>query len=136
MLVDNILDKNEQRELLQILAEFTGESTIVQSHNLASTLPLCTPPPKIEFPTMTFCLTGRFAYGPRRLCVEAIQELGGRVSERINKTVDYLVVGTFCSTDWLHTSYGLKIKDAANLRNEGHPIAIVSEDYWAQAAFK
>lgn len=135
MLVDGVLDQEEQRELHQILTEFSGESTACHCHDLAPTLPLCTPPPKIEFPTMTFCLTGRFAYGPRRICEEVIFERGGRSAGNVSGKIDYLVVGTFCSTDWLHTSYGLKIKKAAELRDTGLPIAIISEDHWAQSAF-
>lgn len=136
MLIDGILDQEEQKELHQILAEFTGESTVAHPHNLTSTLPLCNPPPKIEFPTMMFCLTGRFAYGPRRICEEVIHERGGTTVKNVSSKVDYVVIGTFCSTDWLHTSYGLKIKNAAELRESGTPICIISEDYWAQSAFK
>jgi NAD-dependent DNA ligase len=136
MLIDGILDKEEQEELHQILAAFTGESTVTHCNQLTTSLPLCSPPPKIEFPTMTFCLTGKFAYGPRRICEEVIVERGGNLANTMSGKVDYLVVGTFCSTDWIHTSYGLKIKKAAELRNQGNDVGIISEDHWAQSAFK
>lgn len=136
MLIDGIFDQDEQKELHQILAEFTGKSTVQHSHILAATLPLCNPLPRVEFPTMTFCMTGRFAYGPRKICEEVIVERGGKTNKNVSSKVDYLVIGTFCSTDWLHTSYGLKIKNAMELRETGMPIAIISEDHWAQTAFK
>jgi NAD-dependent DNA ligase len=136
MLVDGVLDEEEQIELHQILTEFTGESTVTHCHKLSPTLPLCYPSPKIEFPTMMFCFTGKFAYGPRRECEEVVHERGGKIARNVSSKVDYLVIGTFCSTDWLHTSYGLKIKNAAELRDHGSGISIVSEDYWAQSAFK
>lgn len=136
MLVDGILDQEERQELHQILAEFTGESTVTHCNELSTSLPLCSPPPKIEFPTMTFCFTGKFAYGPRKICEEVILERGGKTAGNVSGKVDYLVIGTFCSTDWLHTSYGLKIKKAAEMRETGFPIGIISEDHWAQSAFK
>lgn len=136
MLIDGILDQDEQKELHQILAEFTGESTVQHCHNLTPTLPISSPLPKIEFPTMTFCLTGKFAYGPRRICEEVIEERGGMAVKNVSAKVDYLVIGTFCSTDWIHTSYGRKIEAAAGLRESGLPIAIISEEHWAQSAFK
>ena len=136
MLVDDHLDQEEQRELLAILSEFTGESTVNHCQQLATTLPLCSPPPEVIFPDHIFCMTGKFAYGPRTLCQEVVVERGGAAATAVSGKVDYLVVGTFCSSDWLHTSYGLKIQKAAELRANGMPIAIISEDHWAQSAFK
>ena len=81
-------------------------------------------------------MTGKFAYGPRTLCQEVVIDRGGAAAKAVSGKVDYLVVGTFCSSDWLHTSYGLKIQKAAELRANGMPIAIISEDHWAQSAFK
>lgn len=136
MLIDGILDQDEQNELRQILAGFTGESTINHKHSLSCSLPLCSPPPVVKFPTMTFCLTGRFAYGSRRFCEEVVIERGGSVVKNVSAKVDYVVIGTFCSTDWIHTSYGRKIEKAAELKQTGTPIAIITEDHWAQSAFK
>jgi len=136
MLTDNVLDQNEQEELLGILREFTGESTVEIPQNLSSIFPLCQPPPIIEFPTMTFCLTGKFAYGPRRICEKVIEERGGRSTNSINYAVDYLVIGTFSSSDWAHTSYGRKIEKAVEYREKSGGISIISEDHWADGAFK
>jgi len=136
MLIDGILDDEEQKELHQILADFNGESTAAHHINLSASLPLCNPQPRIEFPSMTFCFTGKFAYGPRKVCEEVVIERGGKIENRMSLRVDYLVIGTFCSTEWAHTSYGRKIEDAVNIRAKGFPIAIISEDHWAQTAFK
>lgn len=135
MLADDIFDEAEQKELLGILQEFTGEKIISHPQTLTTTLPFDSSLPTIEFSERIFCLTGRFAYGPRRLCEGVIKDLGGIVAGNVSQKVHYLVVGTFCSTDWLHTSYGLKIENAAKLRGNGFPISIVPEDAWAQAAF-
>ncbi len=137
MLIDGVLDKNEQKELFDILKMFTGDipSTEIPV-NIASTLPFDNPAPRIEFPTMTFCFTGKFAYGPRRVCNEVVEERGGKINNKVNWDVDYLVVGYFGSRDWAHTPYGRKIEAAANYRKKGCDIAIISEDHWAITAFK
>ena len=136
MLIDNVLDQDEERELLGILREFTGESTIDTSQNLSSKLPLCQPLPIVEFPTMTFCLTGKFAYGPRRICEEVVIERGGKCTSNVTHKVDYLVIGYFSSSDWAHTSYGRKIEKAVEYREAASEISIISEDHWASTAFK
>lgn len=135
MLVDGILDSNEQIELLGILREYTGESTCAQPANMASTLPLCNPAPIVEFPTMAFCLTGKFAYGPRRICEEIVIDRGGKVQAGVTMDLDFLVVGTFSSTDWVHTSYGRKIEKAVEYREKNGRPSIIPEDLWARTAF-
>jgi NAD-dependent DNA ligase len=139
MLSDGVLDDEEQKELLQLLAEFTGESIGDESPTgrlLAATLPLCSPQPEVIFQDHVFCLTGTFAFGPRTICKEVVAERGGKVSGAMTGRVDYLVVGTLCSPSWMHTSYGRKIERAAELRASGLQIHIISEDTWASAAFR
>lgn len=135
MLRDGVLDQDEQQELLTILSQFTGESTVNHCHELATTMPLCTPPPVVAFEGRSFCLTGKFAYGPRGLCQSVVAERGGIPAGSVTQQLDYLVVGTFCSTDWLHTSYGRKIMKATEYRDRGIKISIISEDTWARSAF-
>lgn len=137
MLVDRVLDHEEQAELFELLKMFSGNICAGEvAANMTSSLPLDKPPPQIEFPTMYFCLTGKFAYGPRRACVELIKECGGVWTDLVNPDTDYLVVGYLGSSDWIHTSYGRKIERAMELRQGRSGIAIVSEDHWAKSAFK
>lgn len=135
MLVDGILDDAERLELLGILREFTGESTVARPVNMASALPLCHPAPIVEFPTMAFCLTGKFAYGPRRICEEIVLDRGGKIHPGVTMDLDFLVVGTFSSTDWAHTSYGRKIEKAVEYRERNGRPSIIPEDLWARTAF-
>ncbi len=135
ILIDGVLDEEERQELLGILREFTGESTVVLPANMAATFPLCRPAPAVEFPTMAFCLTGKFAYGPRQVCEGVVLERGGHVFERLTMDVDYLVVGTFSSSDWAHTSYGRKIEKGVEYRSKHGRPSIISEDHWSRAAF-
>jgi hypothetical protein len=44
---------------------------------------------------------------------------------------NYVVIGTFGSRDWVHTSFGRKIEKAVDYRTKGYPLAIITEDHWA-----
>jgi hypothetical protein len=58
--------------------------------------------------------TGKFAFGPRRVCEAAVEALGGRAGSSVTRVTNYLVIGTFGSRDWIHTSHGRKIEQAVN----------------------
>ncbi|MNF12093.1 hypothetical protein D3C80_2134780 [compost metagenome] len=53
----------------------------------------------------------------------------------MSKKIHYLVVGAIGNEQWLHSTYGTKIKKAVELREAGAPLAIVSEEHWQQAVF-
>lgn len=75
------------------------------------------------------------AYGPRKHCEALVVERGGLIGGSVSKKVNFLVIGSIGNDQWLHSSYGLKIKKAVELRDTGVPIAIVSEEHWQQALF-
>ncbi len=134
MLNDGVYDKQEQQELLQILTEFTGESSIDLPEPESSSFPLNKPCPEtVLFPGMKFCLTGKFVYGTRKICEESTKALGASTSKGVTLDTNYLVIGTFCSKDWIHTSYGRKIEKAVEYRDERKTgIQIIHEDVWAK----
>ena len=78
-----------------------------------------------------FVLTGQFVYGPRKIVTEAIQERGGTVTGSVSHKSDYLVVGTFGSDEWLHSTHGTKIIKAVELKQAGTPICILTEQHWS-----
>ncbi|MCB2194133.1 MAG: BRCT domain-containing protein [Deltaproteobacteria bacterium] len=136
MLCDGVLDGDEQKELLELLCSFTGQIPVERElENMSCTLPLDTPPPALHFDGMTYCFTGKFVSGTRRDCQEVVIQMGGVVKNTVSRYVDYLVIGVIGSRDWAHTSYGRKIERAVELRQEGKPLAIVSEDHWAQHVY-
>jgi hypothetical protein len=53
--------------------------------------------------------------------------LGAQTNSSINKSVNYLVIGTLASRDWLYTSQGRKIEKALLLKREGSDIKIVTQ---------
>ena len=132
MLKDRVLDLDEQKELLQILSEFTGESTIVHCQTLSSYFRFARLRRLSNYRAKSSALPGNL---PTGICEEVVTDRGGIAISTVTQKMDYLVVETFCSTDWLHTSYGRKIMKASEQREEGIKFSIISEEHWARAAF-
>lgn len=136
MLSDNRLDADEATELLDILQQFSGlQLGAAKPFHTPSTLPLNQPPPQLEWQDRVFLFTGIMAYGPRKDCEALIIERGGLIGGGVSKKIHFLIVGSIGNEQWLHSSYGTKIKKAVELRENGNPIAIISEDHWQQAIF-
>lgn len=136
MLCDGVLDQEEQQELFGLICSFTGQIPVEQElENMSSSLPLDDPPPSLTFNGSVYCFTGSFASGTRTDCHQATIKMGGEIKTSVSKKIDFLVIGVIGSRDWVHTSYGRKIEYAAQLRQDGHGIAIVSEDHWARHVY-
>lgn len=144
MLSDGILDAEESRELLAMLQNFSGLSLSQgKAENKASEasfttpndLPFNMPVPEIVWAERLFVFTGVMAYGPRKNCQALIEERGGLIGGGINKKTHYLVVGSVGNDQWRHSSYGLKIMRAVELRESGSPVAIIGEHAWQEALF-
>ncbi|HCT04864.1 MAG TPA: NAD-dependent DNA ligase [Pseudomonas sp.] len=136
MLSDGVLDENESLELLDILHQFAGISVgAPQRTAVASSLPLNDPEPELDWLNRVFLFTGVMAYGPRKDCESLVLERGGVIGNSVSKKVHFLVVGSIGNEQWLHSSYGAKIKKAVELRNSGAPIAIISETQWQRVLF-
>ena len=136
MLSDNILDAEEASELLSMLRDFSGQQlAAARPFQAPTSLPLTQPLPTLEWPERIFVFTGVMAYGPRKNCEALVIERGGQIGSGVNKKLNFLVVGSIGNDQWLHSSYGTKIKKALELREAGAPIAIVSEDHWQSALF-
>src|SRR5690606_39920010 len=65
-----------------------------------------------------------------------IFERNGQIGASISKKIHYLVVGSIGNDQWLHSTYGTKIKKAVELREAGAPLSIVSEEHWQKAVFR
>lgn len=128
-LADGVLDESEEQELLSLLMEIAGIHT--GQGKTASSLPLCCPQPELAFEGRRFVLTGRFASGSRKECEAMVCSLGGETAKGVSGQIDYLVIGTLVSEQWIHESYGRKIEKAVELRDAGKGVSIVSEEHWA-----
>ena len=74
-----------------------------------------------------FCLSGDFVSGDRESVEMMLKCLGAQTSSAVNRSVDYLVIGTLASRDWLYTSHGRKIEKALLLKRDGSDITVITE---------
>lgn len=140
MLADGVLDAEESIELLGMLRSFTGLSPgkprpSDNAFITPNSLPLCKPAPELQWNGRLFVFTGVMAYGPRKDCEALVLERNGQIGAGVSKKIHYLVIGSIGNEQWLHSTYGTKIKKAVELREAGTPIAIVSEEHWQRAVF-
>ncbi len=130
---DGRIDEAERCELSELLSAIVGGTAgIILGEDAATTLPLDAPPPVFRWPGSTFVFTGKFAFGTRADCERYVTKLGGVCNSDVTLRTNYLIIGTFGSRDWVHTSFGRKIEKAVEYRAEGHGLAIVGEDYWVK----
>ena len=136
MLSDGVLDTEESAELLEMLHQFAGLPLgSAQTFTTPSSLPLDNPAPTLSWTERVFLFTGVMAYGPRKDCESLIIERGGLIGGSVSKKIHYLIVGSIGNEQWLHSTYGTKIKKAVELRENGVPIAIISEEHWQKVLF-
>lgn len=128
---DAHVDEAERLELAEILTALVGGTAgVVLGEDAATELPLDVPAPTFEWPGAVFVFTGKFAFGTRADCQKQVTRLGALCEDSVTKRTNYLVIGTFGSRDWVHTSFGRKIQKAVDYRTAGHPLMIAAEDHW------
>lgn len=135
MLADGVFDSDEASELLGMLHSFAGLSIakpLPTEHTFTAPndLPLCIPAPELICDGRSFVFTGVMAFGPRKECQQIVLDRGGEIAKGVSKKVHYLVIGSVGNEQWRHSSYGLKIMKAVELREAGVPISIIGEQYW------
>jgi len=129
VLSDGVLDPEETALLLDTLNSFSRRDFELGEVLKASTLPLCNPAPTLGFAGKVYCFSGTFIFGQRKACEAAVFDRGGRAGSLTQKT-DVLVIGAYATESWKHSSFGNKILQASEWRDQGRPIAIVSEEHW------
>jgi NAD-dependent DNA ligase len=127
---DDVLEADEERDLIELCQQITGNPEVlhpVAAASKASTcLPFMDPPPIIVFNGTCFVVSGTFSFGTRKDVTREIRMRGGAVRDTITNDVDMLVVGNLQSTAWAHSTHGRKIEEAV-----ARAIPIVSEMHWA-----
>ena len=129
ILADGVADHDELSELLETLNQLSNTDMELGEVLKSTTLPICRPPPQLNFQDKTYCFTGTFNYGSRKQCEEAVMERGGAIGS-ITKKTNALVIGVYATESWKHSSFGNKILKACEYRDNGVPISIVSEQHW------
>ena len=97
--------------------------------------PFDRPQPEVLLTNRTFMFTGKFTFGTRKACQDAIVTRGGSAPDQksVSHLIDYLVIGTEGSKAWRKGAYGNKIEDAILARRDYGSPAIISEDHWIAA---
>ncbi|RWX78471.1 NAD-dependent DNA ligase [Neorhizobium lilium] len=131
ILADGVVDQTEMSELLDTLSRFADRDFELGETLKSTSLPLCKPAPDLRFQGQTYCFTGTFNFGQRKHCEAAMIERGAGVGGLTKKT-NTLVIGVYATDSWKHSAFGAKILQACEMRDKGHPIAIVSEEHWAR----
>ena len=129
ILSDGAVTADECAELFATLNAFADTDFELGEVLKSTTLPLCQPAPAIRFRGQWFCFTGKFIFGERNKCQEAVIQRGGLAGNLTQRT-DVLVIGAYATDSWKHSSFGEKILKAVEMRESGFPISIVSEEHW------
>lgn len=135
ILQDGVISEEERTDLLETLQGITGNhfaNTGAAVPDNPIQLPVddsCT----ISHPSAQFCFTGKFMYGTRAACHRTVLKLGGIVSERIGRDLDFLVIGSLINPNWAYEAYGRKIEEAVELQKKYGRLRIVSEAHWTKS---
>ena len=129
-LEDGVLDSDEAEELLFLLQKFVNGDYEIGEIAKATALPLCEPPPDLIIANSLFTITGTCAFGSRKALVADIESRGGRFVNRVNQSVDYVIIGTYITSAWKHETFGRKIEKAMELRHRHERPHIISEEHW------
>lgn len=129
ILRDGVVDADESSDLFETLNHFVHRDFELGETLKATSLPLNVPAPDLVFPGHRYCFTGTFTFGQRKQCEQAVMDRSGTAGSLTQKT-QFLVIGTYATESWKHSSFGNKISQACDWRDSGIPIAIVSEAHW------
>ena len=109
------------------ISEFRGE---LVASLLDEQDPFDKPQPRVFFKGRLFVFTGKFEYGTRKACQQAVLDRGGRTANTASHQSDYLVIGSSGSTHWKYGNFGQKIENAIIARRDYGAPAIISEEHW------
>lgn len=134
MMEDGVSSDTECSELKELLLSLVGEpADLTGTMNAPTALPLDDPPPPLTFAGQEYVFTGVFASATRDECEQEVVKRGGRCWKTVTRRTSVLVIAMFSSPAWVQSTHGRKIERAMELRAQGHPIHIVSEEHWLAA---
>jgi len=134
ILADGIVTDEERTDLFSILKNLSGNqfAETGSAEPAGPAIPF-DDDPSIFFRNMTFCFTGQFYYGTRAACERVILKLQAMAVDNVSGKLDYLVVGSAVSPDWVNSTYGRKIETAIQRQERYGQPAIISETQWIAA---
>jgi NAD-dependent DNA ligase len=129
---DGRMDARERSHLEAILAQLARNPGGL-GFPLATDLPVDIPPPAVVFEGRTFVFAGELAYGPVRSCEREVRELGGECERSVTRRTDYVVLGSLSAGEWAQDALGPVLDAVVHYRARRVPIAVISEEHWANA---
>ncbi|MDH4120123.1 MAG: GYF domain-containing protein [Deltaproteobacteria bacterium] len=137
ILADGVVTPEEQEDLLTLLNRITGDQPeLSQVDQIAKRIPFDHPEPEVRFANSEFSLVGRFLFGTRMKCEEAIQNKGGRVVPHPERTTQYMVVGSLAIEEWLRKSGQHRLDQVLDMKQQGLGPAIITEEHWCAHLFR
>jgi NAD-dependent DNA ligase len=128
ILEDGIITHDERQDLMRIIQQVAGKPLDSQTLSPEASVEVWEDSlDSINLAGSTFCLTGDFVSGDRNYVDKKLRDLGADTSPGVNSSVDFLVIGTLASQNWLYTSHGRKIEKALHLKRKGIGIKTITE---------
>ena len=105
ILEDGIIIDEERKNLLATVRHVTGTDTDESGLSYETSAEVWEDSVDgLKLVASVFCLTGDFVSGDRESVDARLCCLVAETNSSINKSVNYLVIGTLASRDWLYTS--------------------------------
>ena len=129
ILADNIITQGERDDFYKTLIQIVGDDYHESgSASGSSTAYGIEEPNSINISGSLFCLTGAFISGTRDKCEQKLTKFGGKTVKTVTKKLDYLVIGSLSSRDWIAGSHGRKIEKALHYKENGNHVMLISEE--------
>lgn len=135
VLLDGVITNVERSHLLNELTLLSGNNF----SNTGAALPeyvetIFDDDPTVIFEGNEFVFTGKFLFGTRAACENAMTKRGARIKNYITQDTNYLVIGTMSSPEWIAENFGRKIQKAAEMVQSGeYEISIIREVDWTMS---
>ena len=131
IMADGVVTEAERAELMSALQAAAGLSFAETGCVTPDTISFPADDCEVVFEGSTFCLTGKFHSGSRGECEAMTAAAGGICVGSVTKKTRYLVIGSAGATkSWKQETYGQKIDSAMKLKEQGHPIRVITEEAW------
>ncbi|MFD1806226.1 BRCT domain-containing protein [Pasteurella oralis] len=125
------LSSNELEQLKRLLVDFSGSDMEGNADGLSLGDSFFDQINDLDLNGKVIQLTGKFKFGSRQKCKNLAISQGATVIDDFRLDLDYLIVGSFNSRDWMYQSYGKKIEIAKQYQlKRAHKVKIISETQW------
>ena len=92
------------------------------------------PAPEVVFEGRTFVFAGELALRPRPIVrARGRRSWAASASVRVSRRTDYVVLGSLSADEWAQEAIGPVLDAVVQYRARGVPIAVISEEHWAEA---